>query len=254
MATHKATLAKKNDGDEIEYIFPRTTADLVKYSDNKSVADILDELNNGINTNDFYDKSEIEDLLYVPLDIISLTASPLQIEKGSTGSIKIQWLFNKAPAIFKINDDNVEPSTAGTITFNDIQAPQVYRIFASDNGSRSNESTSIYKTINITECDAIYYGVVESPNNIDSNFINALPNKLIQDTGKCTFTINVESNQYAWFACPEEYDVSFYVNGFNGGFIVKDIIEFANKYNEITAYKIYRSQYSNLGKILIEVK
>ena len=257
MATHKATLAKKNNEDEIEYIFPRTTADLVKYSEDKSVADKIDELSNNIgviNTDDFYNKLEIEDLLYTPLNCMSLTGSPSKVERGATESIKIEWIFNKIPTAFAINGDNVTPSAVGSVTFNNIHGNQSFNIVASDNGSASHESTTIYKTINITLCDAIYYGVTEIPESINSNFINGLSNKYIQNNSKCTFTINVENNQYVWFACPEGYDTSFYVNGFKGGFILADTIEFTNAYGSTISYKVYKSQYNNLGNISVEVK
>ena len=61
MAINKATLAKEIDG-VIEYIYPKTSADIVVYDENYSVGAMLDKLDNtkvdkvsgkGLSTNDF---------------------------------------------------------------------------------------------------------------------------------------------------------------------------------------------------------
>lgn len=257
MAVHKATLAKKNKQDEVEYIYPRTSADLVEYAENQSIEDKINELEERIgelNSEDFYDKSQIDDLLYTALTINKLTATPNVVEIGTNRSIKIEWEFNKLPTTLKINNDNVTPSVSGSLTFDNITSDQTFTIIATDSGSINHAPATVTKSVSVTFNGAIYYGAASAPSTINTAFITGLPNKSIQKTAVCTFTINVGSGQYAWFACPRGYNPTFSVNGFSGGFQLESSVNIENTYGTEIMYEVYRSQYDNLGTLTISVK
>jgi hypothetical protein len=92
MAINKATLAKEIDG-VIEYIYPKTSADIVVYDETHSVAAMIDKLVNGkqdaeegkgLSSNDFTDE------LKNKLDNIEAGSTNIDNELSSTSENAVQ--------------------------------------------------------------------------------------------------------------------------------------------------------------------
>lgn len=117
MAINKATLAKEIDG-VIEYIYPKTSADIVVYDETHSVAAMIDKLVNGkqdveegkgLSTNDFTNE------LKAKLDGIDAEASKVIVDDAlsTTSENAIQ---NKVIARIIGNNDISSVYNSATIT------------------------------------------------------------------------------------------------------------------------------------------
>ena len=77
MAINKATIVKEVDGT-IEYIYPKTTADIVEYTTDVSVKDKLDELSNSIEES--VDNQEVIDARVAKSDGLTKTSLKARID------------------------------------------------------------------------------------------------------------------------------------------------------------------------------
>ena len=121
MAINYATLAKRIDG-YIEYIYPKTVAKLVEFNETQTVEDKLKELDTKLNAmnlaeilQDYYTKSEVKDLTYLPIRLRSVTVSPNVLEAGSTNAITVFWEANRTPAAMNVDGINIRSSFATLI-------------------------------------------------------------------------------------------------------------------------------------------
>lgn len=256
MAINKATLAKEVDG-VIEYIYPKTTADLVEYTAEQTVEEKINELSTNItdvSTNiadNYYNKTDIQNFLY---ELVKVTAScsPSTCEIGSSQNITINWnCAIKAPNVLKgvTVDGNAQSIAAnnGFMVINGVSATKTFNITAIDTKGSASGTTKV------TFTNKIYWGV-GSISSYNSAFVLALGNSELKTDRSKTFTVNAGDGKYIFFAIPASYGAPiFTVGGFAGGFETAATINFTNASGYSSSYVIYKSKNANLGNTTVVV-
>lgn len=257
----KASLAKDTGDGVLQYIYPRSSADIVEYNDSESVKDKLDSLTDQVNAIDvdgkltnYYTKEQISDLVYTPIHLLGVSVSPDIVEAGSLVSTTVYWQASRTPASMNVDGINVTPPCmSGSKVFTNITSDRTFSVSVTDAGSTNNNPYTSTKSATIRFFNGIYFGAAAEPSAYDSAFVLTLPTKRLQPTPAGSFTVNAGSNQYIYFACPANFTPVFNVNGFSGGFIAAATINFVNAYGNTMAYTIYRSVNAGLGNTTVTV-
>ena len=280
MAINKATLAKEIDGT-IEYIYPKTVADIVEYDNSEhsnvntimSVQDKLDELHDGLATFElqttekftrYYTSAEIDDIFYKPVTC-TLSASKSVAEIGTSGSLTLSYSITRMTQLTSLvvngetltNPDTshivMEKTFSGSRSVNYASASasvtsQTFSMSVKDTATTNHSATTATKSVTLRYRFPIYYGIIDSPNTITAAQIvnSSIMTKVAEpssDKGAGTYTFAANSkNGYLWFCCQSGYSVSFAVNGFTGGFeAAQTVTGVAVNSNITTSYKCYRS-------------
>ena len=255
-----ATLAKEIDG-VINYIYPRTDATLVEYTDSQNVKEKLDELTEGFNNIDvegklenYYTKEEISDIVYTPISLYGVSVSPDIVEAGSMQSVTVYWQSSRNPSSMNVDGIAVHPAVqSGSKVFTNITSDRTFTVSVTDSGSKSNNPYTATKSATVRFFPGIYFGTSDAPNEYNSSFVITLPTKRLQPTPAGSFTVNAGTNQYIYFACPSTFTPNFNINGFAGGFGLVATINFVNAYGNTMAYNIYRSDNTGLGNTTVTV-
>ena len=260
MAILHATLAKEVDG-VIQYIYPRSTSELIVYNDNTTVKDKLDSLEdrlNGLKIDDklagYYTKEEVSDMVYAPIHVYGVSVSPDICESGSMQSVAVYWECSRTPAALNIDGIAVNPaSQSGSKVFTNITSDRTFTVSATDSGSASNDPYTCTMSATVRFYPGIYFGAANMPTEYNSSFILTLPTKRLQPTPEGSFTVNAGTNQHIFFACPASFTPRFNVSGFVGGFSVASTLTFVNAYGSSMGYTIYRSDNAGLGNTTVTV-
>lgn len=187
-------------------------------------------------------EARVEALEYKDIEINGLAITPPVCEIGSTNSIVIAWELNKEATTQNINGENV---TGNTKLYTDVTSPQAYTLIVSDG------KTSTSKSISSEFANQIYYGALAS---LTSATITSLPKVLSNDKAR-TITVDADNDKYIVYAIPARLGgVTFFANGFEGGFEepVEYILTNASGYRE--AYNVYRSTNLGLGTTTVDVR
>lgn len=257
MAINKATLAKEVDGI-IEYIYPKTTADLVEFTPEQTVEEKLTEISGNITdlstnvTDNYYNKLDIQDFLY---EVVKVTAScsPSVCEIGSTQNITVNWnCALKAPNMLKgvTVDGNIQSIVAnnGSTVISGVNATKTFSVIATDAKGSASGSTKV------TFTNKIYWGTGTIPSTYNSAYIIALGGSELKTDRSKTFTVNAGEGKYIFFAIPASYGTpTFTVGGFAGGFETVATINFTNASGHSSSYIIYKSKNANLGNTTVVV-
>ena len=257
MAISKAVLAKEVDG-VINYIYPKTTADMVEYDASQSVeekiqtledTDIPNALSNYYTKTQTYTKDEIDDLFYTPIAINSVSLSPNTAEKGTTQSVTVSWDISRKPVSMTVNGSSVTPVASGSTSVTGVSDTRSITVTATDQGlhSTANSAYTASKSATITFYYPIYTGSAAA-GTYNESFITGLSGKKI-GTYNGSYTVNVATNQYLFYACPASVSPSFAVGGFSGGFeqVASSIS------HKGTTYKLFKSQNPSLGSTTVVV-
>ena len=267
MGINKATLAKEINGT-IEYIYPKTTADIVEYTDNQTVEEKLNELSDrvgNINISEsltgYYTKNEIDDMMsYTPITV-STTVSPTTAENGQSVDVTVSWNASKTPATLTVDGTAITPPIAiGSKVFNGVTATKSYAVRATDQGTIGKPPATASASATINFYNAIYYGVAAIPNEINSAFVTGLTHTLRSSVVNSTgYTMNITSGKYGWIACPATSSTSstssptFKIGGFEGGLELVATIDVTNAYNRTLSYKVFRTTNPSLGSTTVIV-
>lgn len=279
MAINKATLAKEIDGT-IEYIYPKTVADIVEYDNSEhsnvnivmSVQDKLDELHDGLATFEYqttekfkkyYTSAEIDDILYKPVTC-TLSASKSVAEIGTSGSLTLTYSITRMTQLTSLvvngetltNPDTsrlvMEKTFSGSRSVNYASASasvtsQTFSMSVKDTATTNHSATTATKSVTLRYRYPIYYGIIDSTTITAAQIVNSsIMTKVAEsssDNGAGSYTFAANSkNGYLWFCCQSGYSVSFKVNGFTGGFEpAQTVTGVAVNSNITTSYKCYRS-------------
>lgn len=185
-------------------------------------------------------KQRLDALEYKDIQINTFTATPSMSEMGSTQTITLAWSLNK---IATSQDINGSPVSGNSKQFDDVVNRQTYTLDVSDGQS------SATKTVAANFANRVYYGAAADITNV-----TALTNVLSNDSAR-TITVDAGIGKYIIYAIPARLgDVTFFVNGFEGGFetAVEQTLTNASGYQEI--YKVYRSTNANLGNTTVEIR
>lgn len=190
----------------------------------------------------------LQELLYVPISISSLSLSKSVVEIGDVLSgLVVTWAYNKEDILSqKFNGLEVGIDDREYIETEDITSNKTYTLEANDGKNTTTKSATV-KFLN-----GKYYGVAQE-GTYDSDFIKGLT-KVLAENKNGNFTVNCGENEFIYFCIPTRFGTPrFSVGGFEGGFFKVDTIEFTNNFGYSENYDIYRSDNSSLGNTTVNV-
>ena len=254
MAINLATLAKEIDG-VIEYIYPKTVAKIVEFTPTQSVEDKLKELDERLGGIDidqaltnYYNKSQIKDLVYKPIRIHHVHVSPEVMEVGSTQAVTVYWEADRAPTSMNVDGVPIQiPTATGSKVFTNITNDRTFTVSVTDAGTDTLPPYTDTKATTARFQNGIYWGAATIPPEYNSSFIMTLGGKQLKQSPSGKYEANAGSNQYIFFACPSNFSPIFNVSGFIGGFELVATINYTNVYGHTVAYSIYKTANLNLG-------
>lgn len=200
-------------------------------------------------------QSDIADLKYEPIKILSMTNNVGTVEMGTVvKSISIEWQTSKTPAAMTFDGEVLTPPSDGQTDFGwvstmeNITADRTWTVTATDErGAKASASTAV-KFLN-----GVYYGVLEDGAVIDSDAVLGLTRELRSNRTK-TFTVNAGATQRIAYAIPSRYGTpNFNVGGFDGGFKKAATIDFTNASGYTEKYDVWLSDNTDLGSTTVKV-
>jgi hypothetical protein len=195
---------------------------------------------------------QMEDLQYVPIEILSFSNNVGIAELGSViNEITLNWELNKTPETVILNGQIMSSrNSVQSVILKDaaLKENKTFTLLAVD-----DRDNSAQKNTGITFYNGIYYGVAGIPTELDSAFIRSLSRSLQANRTKI-FTIDSGADQYVWYALPTRYGAPvFNVGGFDGGFAKVSALSFMNLSGYTEEYIVYRSDNSSIGKKTVKV-
>lgn len=189
-------------------------------------------------------KGALDYLLYKKPTIIMSANKPQTNEIGSTvRDVSIIWSYNPNLIDSQTLDGQPLDKTIRAHLVPTINQNTTFNLSAKDKYNTINAS------ISFVFYNGIYYGVSNDTVEI------AKLNKKLQGTKSTTFTVSANEDQYVYFALPSRYGVpSFYVGGFEGGFMKVRTESYTNPSGHTENYDIYRSVQDGLGSTTVTVK
>ena len=190
----------------------------------------------------------LQELLYVPISISSLSLSKSVVEIGDILSgLVVTWSYNKEDIVSqKFNGLEVGIDDREYVETEDITSNKTYTLEVNDGKNTTTKSTTV-KFLN-----GKYYGATQE-GVYDNDFIKSLT-KVLTDNKNGNITVNCGENEFIYFCIPTRFGTPrFSVGGFEGGFFKVDAIEFTNNFGYSENYDIYRSDNSSLGNTTVNV-
>lgn len=207
----------------------------------------------GINNKIITLESQVADILYEPISIISFKHNNSTLERGDiVRDVLLSWEINKTPKTLTLDGVSIETHANG-MGYNELSIKwdnnKTWTLEATDErGAVDTKQTSI------TFYNGVYYGVATEPTTYDSSFVLGLTKEL-RGSKLPSFTVDAGVNQYIYYCLPKRYDTcTFTVGGFTGGFSLVDTISFTNSRFYTEDYYIYRSDKVNLGLTTVNIK
>lgn len=196
-------------------------------------------------------ESKVADLLYEPITISSFTHNAGTKERGSTvTSVTLSWKTNKTPTTLTLDGSSLDVTTTSK-TINDLSLTwdnnKTWTLDVTD-----DRDATATKSVAITFCNGIYYGVGSTESNFTSAFVTSLTKKL-QTSKAYDFTVE-PTGQYIYYAVPKRLGtVTFKVGGFEGGFEAPETVSVTNSSNYTEEYYVYRSTNPITGSTSVDV-
>lgn len=194
---------------------------------------------------------KLADFMYEPIAISSLTHNAGTKERGSTVTdVTLSWKTNKTPATLTLDGESLDVNTTSkalsglSITWNNNKT---WKLDVTD-----ERDATATKSLSITFCNGIYYGVGSTASGFDSAFVTGLTKRL-QTSKAYDFTVNPTA-QYIYYAVPTRLGtVSFKVGGFEGGFEAPETVSVTNSSGYTENYYVYRSTNTITGSTTVDV-
>lgn len=194
-------------------------------------------------------QKDIADLKYVPIDISTMSGSPMQVEKGSVVSeVAIHWRLNKEPASQTINGEEVAVSERAKTVTGPFSEDTTFTLEVTDErGATKNRS------VGLSFENGVYYGVLNDGAEVDSAAVLTL-NCTLRATKTANFTVSAGATQRIAYAIPTQYGTpTFNVGGFDGGFALAKTMDFTNASGYTESYDVWLSENVGLGETTVKV-
>lgn len=219
---------------------------------------VMKEAGKGLSENDFTDeyRKTVDDLAYTAIAFVSASATNSSNEIGSTvKDTVITWSLNKEPEslTIKFGSEPVEDldrsvrskSYSGkTITSNT-------NIVISAMDERDAKAV---RTVSITFQPRAYWGVVPNKESYENADILGLSGNALTSSRARTINVNAGADEYILYAIPSSFGTpTFRINGFEGGFVKVETINFTNASGYSQNYDIYKSVNPNLGNTQVVI-
>ena len=192
--------------------------------------------------------------VYYVKPICSLSANPRggTFEMGTTISapITFTWTTNKDIKSQTLTGCTLADESVRTATYNtNVTSDKTFTLSVSD-GENSASSSVSYKFLN-----NIFWGSASAAETYDSAFIRALSNKKLASAVKGTYSFNIASGEYGFWAVPSNMTISsVWIGGFEVTVDDLGTISYTNAQGYTRDYKLYKTGKSGLGAISAEIK
>lgn len=194
-------------------------------------------------------EDQMQQLIYVPIQITSFNVSPSVAEIGSIVTNPIlSWTLNKEAHAVMINNTEISVNNTSYEVDGTYDSNTSWTLTAED-----AEQSVVTRTATLSFLNGVYYGVSQA-GEIDSYMIQQLTKEL-RSSHKSSFTVNAGMTEYIYYCIPVRFGTcKFKIGGFNGGFRSPQVIEFTNPSGYTENYYVYMSSNPNLGETKVEVE
>ena len=187
-----------------------------------------------------------------PTCSLSATPSGGTFEMGTTISapITFTWTTNKAITSQTLTGCTLADASVRTSIYNtNVTADKTFTLSVSD-GENSTSSSVSYKFLN-----NVFWGSASTAETYDSAFISALSNKKLASTVKGTYSFNIASGEYGFWAVPSNMTISsVWIGGFEVTVDDLGTVSYTNSQGYTRDYKLYKTGKASLGAISAEIK
>ena len=184
----------------------------------------------------------------------SLSASKAggTFEMGTTitAPITFTWTTNKAITSQTLTGCTLADASVRTAIYNtNVTADKTFTLSVSD-GENSASSSISYKFLN-----NVFWGSASTVETYDSTFISALSNKRLASAVKGTYSFNIASGEYGFWAVPSNMTISsVWIGGFEVTVDDLGTVSYTNAQGYTRDYKLYKTGKASLGAISAEIK
>ena len=163
--------------------------------------------------------------------------------------ITFNWTTNKDIKSQTLTDCTLADASVRSATYNtDVSSDKIFTLTVSDDENSASSSVS-YKFVN-----NVFWGSA-STGIYNSAFINALSNKKLASAIKGTYSFNIASGEYGFWAVPSNMTISsVWIGGFEVTVDDLGIVSYTNAQGYTRDYRIYKTGKSGLGAISAEIK
>ena len=197
------------------------------------------------------------DALFAKVYYVKPTCSLSADKKGGTfemgtvisAPITFTWTTNKNITSQTLTGCTLADANVRTATYNtNVMADKSFTLSVSDGENFASSSVS-YKFLN-----NVFWGSA-STGIYNSTFINALSNKKLASAVKGTYSFNIASGEYGFWAVPSNMTISsVWIGGFEVTVDDLGIVSYTNAQGYTRDYRIYKTGKSGLGAISAEIK
>ena len=184
----------------------------------------------------------------------SLSASKAggTFEMGTTitSPIVFTWKTNKTITSQTLTGCTLADASVRTAIYNtNVTTDKTFTLSVSD-GENSASSSISYKFLN-----NVFWGSASTVETYDSTFISALSNKRLASAVKGTYSFNIASGEYGFWAVPSNMTISsVWIGGFEVTVDDLGTVSYTNAQGYTRDYKLYKTGKSGLGAISAEIK
>ena len=187
-----------------------------------------------------------------PTCSLSATPSGGTFEMGTTISapISFKWTINKDITSQTLTGCTLADASVRTAIYNtNVTSDKTFTLSVSD-GENSASSSVSYKFLN-----NVFWGSASTVETYDSTFISALSNKRLASAVKGTYSFNIASGEYGFWAVPSNMTISsVWIGGFEVTVDDLGTVSYTNAQGYTRDYKLYKTGKSGLGAISAEIK
>ena len=184
----------------------------------------------------------------------SLSATPsggtFEIGTAISAPITFTWTTNKDITSQTLTGCTLANASVRTATYNtNVTSDKTFTLSVSD-GENSASSSVSYKFLN-----NVFWGSASTVETYDSTFISALSNKKLASAVKGTYSFNIASGEYGFWAVPSNMTISsVWIGGFEVTVDDLGTVSYTNAQGYTRDYKLYKTGKASLGAISAEIK
>ena len=180
----------------------------------------------------------------------SKSGGTFEIGTTITAPITFTWKTNKAITSQTLTGCTLTYASVRTAIYNtNVTSDKTFTLSVSD-GENSASSSVSYKFLN-----NIFWGSASTAETYDSTFISALSNKKLASAVKGTYSFNIASGEYGFWAVPSNMTISsVWIGGFEVTVDDLGTVSYTNAQGYTRDYKLYKTGKSGLGAISAEIK
>ena len=219
---------------------------------------VMKEEGKGLSENDFTDeyRKTVDDLAYTAIAFMSASATNSSNEIGSTvKDTVVTWSLNKEPEslTIKFGSEAAETldSSARSKSYSGKTITSNTSIVITATDERDAKTA---RTVSITFQPRAYWGVVPNKESYENADILGLSGNALTSSRARTINVNAGADEYILYAIPSSFGTpTFRINGFEGGFVKVETINFTNASGYSQNYDIYKSVNPNLGNTQVVI-